>query len=194
MVETADAAELDALVRRLEALATETLDRQDSGVEALLADLAIAFREATTGNACGVVNARALGARACQALLRLPVTMHSEIVAAALWEVARFNAARQLNVNLALEVSRRLVDVSALVGSLEWRRKAFMLSSTIHCFGANYAVAMEHAWAALTSARAVGEPGGVAASWNNLGVALSGAGLYQAGLRCFEIALEEGKD
>ena len=194
MMEAADAARLDALVKRLEALATETLERQDSGVEVLLADLAIAFREATIGNVCAVANARALGARACQALLRLPVTMHSEVVAAALWEVARFNAARQLNVNFALEVSRRLVDVSALIGSLEWRRKAFLLSSTVHCFGANYAVAMEHAWAALTSARAVGEPGGVAASWNNVGVALLGAGLYQAGLRCFEIALEEGKD
>jgi putative two-component system response regulator len=66
-----------------------------------------------------------------------------------------------------------------------------MLSSSMLCFGGNYAVGMEHAWAALTFARAVGEPGGIAASWNNLGIALGGAGLLEASRRCFEIAQAE---
>jgi putative two-component system response regulator len=84
--------------------------------------------------------------------------------------------------------------VGALLGSLEWRRKAFTLSSPTLGLSANYALAMEHAWSALMLARAIGEPSRIAAGWNNLGTALSGAGLCQAGLRCFEIAIEEVKE
>jgi len=88
-------------------------------------------------------------------------------------------------------MARRLVDVGALLGSMEWRRKAFALSSTILGYSANYALAMEHAWSALMLARAIGEPTMIAASWSNLGLALSGAGLHQEGLHCFEIALRQ---
>lgn len=194
MADRVAAAQLDMLVGRLEAISVCDLECQGSRVELLLSELTLEFRSATVGNAFAVANAREIGARACHGLLRLPVTAYSENVASVLWEVARFNAARRLNTSLVLEMARRLVDVGALLGGMEWRRKAFMLSSTMHCFGANYAVAMEHAWAALTAAKAIGEPGVVAAAWNNLGIALGGAGLLQASLRCFEIALEEGKN
>lgn len=193
MAETETSAELHTLVKQLEELPTESLQRHDSRLEALLSGLAAAFREATIGNACSVINARVLGATASQALLRLPVTLYSDIAASALWEVARFNAVRRLSPNLVLEIARRLVDVGSLLGSMEWRRKAFALSSPILGYSANYALAMEHAWSALMLARAIGEPSLIAASWSNLGLALSGAGLHHEGLRCFEIALSQAE-
>lgn len=194
MAEAADAVQLDALVKRLEMLSIDTLERPDADVDASLSDLAGAFREATVGNGSGPVNAREIGARACRALLRLPVTRYSDAVASAFWEVARFSAARRLNASLVLEAARRLVDVGALLGSMEWKRKAFTLSSAMLAVKGNYALAMEDAWSALTLARAIGEPERIAVGWSNLGTALSGAGLHQAGLRCFEIATKEAKE
>ena len=184
---------LEALVTELECLPYDALRLRVGEVESLLSDLAVASRDATVNGRCDVTNARDLGARACEALLRLPITVYSESTAAAFWEVARFSGTRKLNASLVLELARRLVDIGFLLGSLEWRRKAFMLSSTMHSLRANYAVAMEHSWSALTLARAVGEPGVIAAGWNNLGTALGGAGMHQASMQCFEMALAEGE-
>jgi putative two-component system response regulator len=191
MARTMEASRLGALVSRMELPPTCIPDPMDASIVKRLGDLAIAFGNATTGGADLAPGATELGARACRALLRLPVTLHSQAVAAAFWEVARFCAARRLNVGLALEMARRLEDVGRLLGSLEWRRKALTLASSMLAFKANYASAMEHGWSALTLARAIGEPEGIAGAWVDLGVALSGAGMHQAGLKCFEVAIEQ---
>ena len=69
MTKAVDAAKLDTLVKRLEALPIDALDSASSGVEHLLLDLAVAFRDATEGSAWGVANSRELGARACHRIL-----------------------------------------------------------------------------------------------------------------------------
>ena len=89
MAETPGVANFEALVRQLEELPIGALEGLDSDVESLLSELAVVCRDATVGSACNVINAREFGARACQALLRLPVTLYSEAIAAAFWEVAR---------------------------------------------------------------------------------------------------------
>jgi putative two-component system response regulator len=175
----------------MESLPTSVSEPIEVWIETLLDDLAIAFRNATTGGADVAQSATELGARGCRALLRLPVTLHSQSVATAFWEVARFCAARRLNIGLVLEMARRLEDVGRLLGSLEWRRKAQTLASSMLAFNANYAAAMEHGWSALTLARAIGECDAIAGAWVNLGVALSGAGMHQASLKCFEVAIEQ---
>ncbi len=192
VADIADAGRLDSLVRELEALAPLDLERHEASIEPLLDLLAGAFRAATAA-AGPAVDAAGLGARGCNALLRLPVTRYSQSLAAAIWEVARFNAGRRLNTGLVAEAARRLAGVGALLASAQWRARAYALSAGMHCIRADYAAAMAHAWMALTSARTDGEPGAVAAGWNGLGNALDGAGLHHEARRCFETALEEGR-
>ena len=189
MTETANAIKLDALVKRLEALPASAFRDDPVDFETMLSMLASACSEATFGSVGGIENARELGERACRALLRVPVTVHSEAVADAIWQVARFNATRRLNAYLVLELARRLIDIGSITGDIDWVRKGRMVSSTAHCFSANHAAAVEEAWAAMKLAKADGFTLAVAAAWNNLGVALTGAGLHQSGLQCFESAL-----
>lgn len=189
MAETAGETNLEALVRQLEELPADASRRDEVGVESILSLLALACREATFGSAGGPENAPDLGGRACRALLRLPLTLRSEALADALWDVARFNGVRRINSNLVLELSRRLIDIGNLIGNIDWVRKAYMGSSITHCFIGSHAVAAEEAWVSMRLARETGSALAVAAAWNNLGNALTGAGLHQLATQCFESAL-----
>jgi putative two-component system response regulator len=189
MADTADAIKLGALAQTLDALPEGTFSDDRVGLEAVLSLMASAFSDATLGSVGSIEHARDVGERACKALLRLPVTLHSEAAADAIWQVARFNATRRFNAHLVVELARRLIDIGSISGGIDWVRKGRLVSSTAHCFSANYAVAVEEAWAAMKLARTSGSGFGVAAAWNNLGIALNGAGLHQSGLQCFERAL-----
>lgn len=179
---------LEGLIARLEALSASPSSDDWVISEGLLAELATTSWEATFGSGAALDNATELGERACWALLGLPVTMFSEDLACALWEVARFNGVRRIHLSLSLELSRRLGDVGRLIGSVEWLRKAHLAASNLHGYSGNHAVAMEEAWTAMKLARASGFGPGVAAAWNSLGNALAGSGLHHVATQCYEKA------
>ena len=181
--------ELDALVKRLEALSNSVFVDNEAVLQTLLSMLASACREATFGSGGVMNNATDLGARACRGLLRLPVTMSSEALARALWEVARFNGVRRIHTSSVLELARRLEHVGRLIGNVDWVRKAHLAASNTHCFSGSYGVAVEEAWKAITLARASNYRLGIAGAYNCLGNALAGAGLHLAATRCYEYAL-----
>lgn len=189
MAETAVAIKLNELVKQLEALAEGNFGDDQAGFEMVLSMLASACSEATFGGGGVIDNATDLGARASRALLRFPVTMSSEALARALWDVARFNGVRRIHTSLVLELARRLEDVGRLIGNADWVRRAHLATSNAHYFSGSYAVAVEEAWTAMKLARASGYRLGVAGAWNSLGNALAGAGLYQAATRCYEYTL-----
>jgi putative two-component system response regulator len=194
MTEKPSAISLEELVVRLEALSLISDCDDWLSSQGLLPDLARVCREATFGYGAAVDKAADFGERACRSLLGLPVTMSSEALAHALWEVARFNGVRRINLALALELSRRLADVGYLIGSVEWQRKAHLAAANLYGYCGNNAVAVEEAWTAMKLARESGFPIGVAAVWNCMGNALAGAGLHQVATQCFEkaIAIADG--
>jgi putative two-component system response regulator len=182
------------LVRRLEELPARLSRLADEEINSLLSTVAASFSEATAGGSQIIDGAAELGARACTALLRLPVTLHSDTVAEVYWEVAKFYGVRRVNEALVEDLARRLIDIGRLSGSLTWKRKGYAMSAGMCSSRGDYATAIEHAWASLKLAKALGDVEGLGTSWNNLGIALAGCGLHQAARRCFEEKLAAIKD
>jgi putative two-component system response regulator len=189
MAEMEEALGLEALIARLEELSIRPNSEDWAGVARTLAAVASTTKEATFGSGSVFVDPTDLGARACRALLGLPVTMSSEPLAQALWEVVRFNGVRRIHLSLAIELSRRLGEVGRLIGSIEWLRKAHVAASSMHGYAGNHAVAAEEAWSAMKLARASACALGIATSWNCMGNALAGSGLHQLATQCYVNAL-----
>ena len=169
--------DLFSLIVQIEALLASSPPASNADLEHLLSRVATGFREATFGNA-RPANATELGERACKAMMQLPMTLYSEVAAEAIWEVARFSGVRRINREAVAEMGRRLIDIGNLFGSLHLRRKAHVLCSAVDSQRANYAAAIEHAWASMKVAKANGDDLGVGSAWNNLAIALAGCGLH----------------